>query len=197
MAQVLLLKSSILGGFSQSSVLLDYASALLQENNVSITMRDLSQSALPSLDGDIASGLRGGENLSAKQLNALAVSDELIAEIKAHDTLVIAAPMYNFSIPVPLKSWIDLIARAGVTFSYTPNGPVGLLEGKRVVIVTTTGGLHQDSPSDHVVPYLKTIMGFIGIKNVDVVYAGGLNMGEEIAVAQMAQAKQALSQLIL
>lgn len=196
MASVLVLKSSILGEYSQSAKLVD---ELLQEWQVEgskVTVRDLAEQTLPVLDGEIALALRGAENLSDKQQQAVAVSDELIAELKAHDTLIIAAPMYNFSIPTQLKNWIDLIARAGVTFTYTDTGPQGLIQGKRAVVVTTRGGVHKAGETDHVVPYLKTVLGFIGIENVDTVYAEALNMGPEAAEQGMQQAQQEIKLLV-
>ncbi|GGQ03667.1 FMN-dependent NADH-azoreductase [Shewanella litoralis] len=197
MTKVLMLKSSILGEYSQSSALVDYASEQWSKQGAEITTRDLGSSPVPMLDGEIAAGLRGGDNLSERQQAALALSDELVAEIKANDIIVIAAPMYNFSIPTTLKSWIDFIARAGVTFTYTDTGPVGLIEGKRAIIVTTRGGAHKGGTTDHVVPYLTTVLGFIGITQVETVYAEALNMGPDAAEAGISQAKQAIDAITL
>ena len=197
MAKVLILKSSILGRYSQSSALVDYLNQQWSSKGAQITVRDLGSEPVPMLDGEIASGLRGGDDLSERQLAALALSNELVAEIKAHDTIVIAAPMYNFSIPTTLKSWIDFIARAGVTFTYTDTGPVGLIEGKRAIIVTTRGGAHKGGTTDHVVPYLITVLGFIGITDVETVYAESLNMGPDAAEAGISQAKKAIDAITL
>ncbi|MBO2651529.1 FMN-dependent NADH-azoreductase [Shewanella algae] len=193
MSKVLVLKSSILGGYSQSGLLVDHLIKHWQEQGSSITVRDLAAEPLPVLDGEIATGLRGGEQLSERQQQALALSDELIQELKNHDTLVIAAPMYNFGIPTQLKNWIDLIARAGVSFSYTENGPVGLITGKRAVVITTRGGVHKDSTTDHVVPYLKTVLGFIGITEVETVYGEALNMGPDANAKGISAAKSSLA----
>lgn len=122
MANVLVLKSSILGDYSQSNGLIDHLVNSL--DTTSVIERDLASTPIPVLDGEIAGGLRGGDNLTQKQQDALTLSNQLIDEIQASDTLVIGAPMYNFSIPTQLKNWFDFIARAGVTFSYTENGPV-------------------------------------------------------------------------
>lgn len=197
MAKVLILKSSVLGSYSQSSALVDYLNQQWSSKGAQITVRDLGSEPVPMLDGEIASGLRGGDDLSERQLAALALSNELVAEIKAHDTIVIAAPMYNFSIPTTLKSWIDFIARAGVTFTYTDTGPVGLIEGKRAIIVTTRGGAHKGGTTDHVVPYLITVLGFIGITDVETVYAESLNMGSDAAEAGISQAKKAIDAITL
>ncbi|QSX40669.1 FMN-dependent NADH-azoreductase [Shewanella cyperi] len=195
MSKVLVLKSSILGGYSQSGNLVNQL--LSQMSEVEVTVRDLAADPLPVLDGEIASGLRGGDSLSERQQQALALSDSLIAELKAHDTLVIAAPMYNFGIPTQLKNWIDLVARAGVTFTYTEQGPVGLIQGKKAIVITTRGGVHKDAASDHVVPYLKTVLGFIGISEVEVVYAEALNMGPEASEQGLSQARNAMAALAI
>ena len=196
MAKVLVLKSSILGDYSQSAKLIDHLQQHWQGQGAEVTVRDLAAQPLPVLDGEIAMGLRGGDELTARQQEMLALSDELVAELKAHDTLVIAAPMYNFSIPTQLKNWIDLVARAGVTFTYTENGPKGLVEGKRAVLVTTRGGVHKNGASDHVVPYLKTVLGFIGIDEVETVYGEALNMGPEANEQGISEAKQSIEQLV-
>ncbi|GAA0786463.1 MULTISPECIES: FMN-dependent NADH-azoreductase [Pseudomonadati] len=195
MKKILMLKSSILGSHSQSSALLDDLAMLWKDQGAQITTRDLVADPIPLLDGELANGLRGGDALNERQTAALALSDTLVAELKQNDTIVLAAPMYNFMIPTQLKAWIDFIARAGVTFTYTDTGPQGLLSGKKAVIVTSRGGMHKDAGSDHLVPYLTTLLSFIGIKDVEVVYAEGLNMGPENAATAMANAKQALNQL--
>ena len=128
MANILVLKSSILGHYSQSNALID--GYLAERQGDSVTVRDLATLNLPVLDGELAMGLRGGENLNERQLAVLAQSDELVAELKGSDLVIIAAPMYNFNIPTQLKNWIDLVARAGVTFRYTETGPEGLLTGR-------------------------------------------------------------------
>jgi len=198
MSNVLVLKSSILGGYSQSALLVDHLIQHWESQGASISVRDLAgKDVLPMVDGEIASGLRGGADLTPRQQAMLTLSDSLVAELKANDTIVIAAPMYNFTIPTQLKNWIDFVARAGVTFTYTEKGPKGLVEGKRAVLITTRGGAHKDGPTDHVVPYLKTVLGFIGITDVDVVYAEALNMGPEANQKGIHAAKASIDQLTL
>ncbi|WNJ97569.1 FMN-dependent NADH-azoreductase [Vibrio ruber] len=190
MSHVLALKSSILGEYSQSSKLLD---AYLEKfGDAQVTLRDLAANPLPVLDFSVATALRAAEDLSDEQQAVVNLSDQLIAEIKAADTIVIAAPMYNFTIPTQLKNWFDLIARAGVTFQYTETGVQGLLENKKVVVITTRGGIHQGSATDNVTPYLKTILGFIGLTDIEFAYAEALNMGEESAAQGIAAAKDQL-----
>ncbi|MGR5147126.1 FMN-dependent NADH-azoreductase [Photobacterium alginatilyticum] len=195
MSKVLVLKSSILGDYSQSNGLIDHLVSSLKGDVSDITERDLADQALPVLDGEIAGGLRGGDDLSERQKETLAQSDQLINELKAHDTIVIAAPMYNFHIPTQLKNWIDLVARAGVTFSYTETGSVGLITGKKAILVTTRGGMHKDGPTDVMIPYLKTVLGFIGITDVEVVYGEALAMGPEMAEKAISEAKTELDSL--
>ncbi|EKO3384728.1 FMN-dependent NADH-azoreductase [Vibrio fluvialis] len=195
MSRVLALKSSILGDYSQSSKLLD--AYLTKFNQDELNVRDLAVEPLPVLDFSVATALRATEDLSEEQQKVVALSDELIAEVKAADTLVIAAPMYNFTIPTQLKNWFDLIARAGVTFKYTEAGVQGLIEGKKAVVITTRGGIHKDSATDNVTPYLKTILGFVGITEVEFVYAEALNMGEEPAAKGIESAKSQLEAIAL
>ena len=193
MSRVLALKSSILGDYSQSNKLVeDFIKNVDQDK---LTVRDLAANPLPILDFSVATALRATEDLSQEQQAVVNLSDTLIEEIKAADTLVIAAPMYNFTIPTQLKNWIDLIARAGVTFKYTENGVQGLIEGKKAIVVTTRGGLHKDSPSDSMTPYLRTVLGFVGITDVEFVYAEALNMGEDAAAKGISDAQSQLATL--
>ncbi|HGZ7313650.1 FMN-dependent NADH-azoreductase [Vibrio parahaemolyticus] len=191
MSRVLALKSSILGDYSQSNKLVeDFIKNVDQDK---LTVRDLAANPLPVLDFAVATALRATEDLSQEQQAVVDLSDTLIEEVKAADTLVIAAPMYNFTIPTQLKNWIDLIARAGVTFKYTENGVQGLIEGKKAIVVTTRGGIHKDSPTDNVTPYLRTVLGFVGITDVEFVYAEALNMGEDAASKGISEAQRQLA----
>ena len=193
MANILVLKSSILGQYSQSNALID--GFLADHAPDTVTVRDLASLDLPVLDGELAMGLRGGENLNERQLAVLAQSDELVAELKASDLVVIAAPMYNFNIPTQLKNWIDLVARAGVTFRYTEAGPVGLVENTRALVVSPRGGMHVGNATDLVTPYMRTVLGFIGINEVDFIYAEGMGMGPEAQAKGIEQAKEQLETL--
>ncbi|HCG5510483.1 TPA: FMN-dependent NADH-azoreductase [Vibrio parahaemolyticus] len=191
MSRVLALKSSILGDYSQSNKLVeDFIKNVDQDK---LTVRDLAANPLPILDFAVATALRATEDLSQEQQAVVDLSDTLIEEVKAADTLVIAAPMYNFTIPTQLKNWIDLIARAGVTFKYTENSVQGLIEGKKAIVVTTRGGIHKDSPTDNVTPYLRTVLGFVGITDVEFVYAEALNMGEDAASKGILEAQSQLA----
>lgn len=193
MTNTLVLKSSILGEHSQSSQLIDH----VLEGKTGIIERDLAANPLPVLDMNVATALRGSADDLSDELKAvLDLSNQLINELKSADQVIIGAPMYNFMVPTQLKNWFDLIARAGVTFSYTENGPIGLIENKKAIIVTTRGGLHKDSPRNSIESYLTTMLGFIGITDVEFVYAEALNMGEESAAAARDQARVQLAELV-
>ena len=197
MSRVLALKSSILGDYSQSSKLLDEYIAKFDQDQ--LTVRDLAANPLPVLDTSVigAFGAAATGELTADQQAIVDLSNTLIEELKATDTVVIAAPMYNFTIPTQLKNWFDLIARAGVTFKYTENGVQGLIEGKKAVVITTRGGIHKDAPQDIVTSYLKTILGFIGVTDVEFAYAEALNMGDENKEKGLDSAKQQLNSIAL
>lgn len=127
------------------------------------------------------------ENRSIEQQTALSNSDQFLNEVKLADTLLVSMPMYNFGIPSSLKAYLDQIIRVGESFSYTENGPKGLLENKRAVVILTSGGNYTESPYnqfDHVTPYLKTALGFIGIEDIKVIVAP--NMAKEEATRQQA-----------
>ncbi|MBD2810556.1 FMN-dependent NADH-azoreductase [Xenorhabdus sp. Vera] len=184
MSNVLVLKSSILAQFSHSNKMAGYFIEKWRANSSdsNITIRDLAENPVPVLDGELVGALRSSDaELTERQKSALALSDELITELKTHDVIVITAPMYNFAIPTQLKTYFDLVARAGVTFRYTENGPEGLLKDKRVVILTSRGGVHNDSPTDLITPYLRIFLKFIGITDVEFIFAEGLALGAESA----------------
>ncbi|MEY4923382.1 MAG: hypothetical protein RLY17_2099 [Pseudomonadota bacterium] len=165
MKKILILKSSILASHSQSNKLANFFVEQWRATHADdqMTVRDLAAQPIPVLDGELVGALRPSDAaLTPRQEDALALSDQLIAELQENDVIVIAAPMYNFNIPTQLKNYFDLIARAGVTFRYTETGPVGLVTGKRAIILTSRGGIHKDTPTDLVAPYLRLFLGFIG-----------------------------------
>ncbi len=199
MSKVLVLKSSILANFSQTNQLADYFVSQFQAANSAsqVTVRDLAAQPIPVLDGELVGALRPSDApLSARQEEALALSNELIDELQANDVIVITAPMYNFNISTQLKNYFDLVARAGVTFRYTDKGPEGLIKGKRVVVLTSRGGIHKDTPSDLVAPYLSLFLGFLGMTDVEFVFAEGIGYGPEVAAKAQADAKVAIDALI-
>ena len=134
-----------------------------------VISRDLAETPLPQIDEAwIKSRLVPADQQSDADRDTLALSDELIAEIKAADVIVIGLPVYNFGMPAALKAYIDLIARPRVTFAYTEGGPVGLLEGKRAIVAVASGGTKIDSAGDFATPHLRHVLGFIGIDDVTV-----------------------------
>lgn len=196
MASVLVLKSSILGGASQSNLLTDFLIEQWKKSHPQdrLTIRDLAAEPLPVLDGEMIGAFGAEEGLTPRQLELRGLSDALIAELKSHDTLVIAAPMYNFNISTQLKNYFDMVARAGQTFHYTSEGAEGLVTGKKAIVISSRGGIHGGGVSDIVTPYLKVFLGFIGIKDVMVVLAEGMAMGDHGATS-MENAKAALTAL--
>jgi FMN-dependent NADH-azoreductase len=161
-----------------------------------IQVRDLGREPLPHLDGSLLEAwMSPAEQHGEAQRAALARSEQATAELLAADVLVLAAPMYNFAIPSTLKAWLDHVLRAGVTFKYTEQGPVGLLQGKRAIVLTARGGRYAGSPADHQEPYLRQVLAFIGIEDVQFVHAEGLNLGAESAEQGLSAARQALAAL--
>ncbi|WP_409279251.1 FMN-dependent NADH-azoreductase [Pseudomonas defluvii] len=159
-----------------------------------ITVRDLAANPVPHLDETLLGGwMKPQEQRSVEELKALQRSNELTDELLAADVLVMAAPMYNFTIPSTLKAWLDHVLRAGITFKYTETGPQGLLTGKRAYVLTARGGIHAGGASDHQEPYLRQVMAFIGIHDVTFIHAEGLNMGGDFHDKGLNQAKAKLA----
>jgi FMN-dependent NADH-azoreductase len=148
-----------------------------------VTARDLAREPLPHIDDEFVAAIRGpaGPQTDAQREIARR-SDALVDELLAADTVVIAAPMINFTIPTTLKSWIDYIARAGRTFSYSENGPKGLVSGKRVFLVVARGGVYGDKAQyDFQLPYLRHVLAFLGMTDVEVIDVEGTAFGPEAA----------------
>jgi FMN-dependent NADH-azoreductase len=149
-------------------------------SDVSVTRRDLAQ-GLPFVDADwVHANLTDPDARSDAQRQTLSGSDALVAEVMAADVLVIAAPVYNFGVPASLKAWIDQIARARLTFRYTEAGPQGLLRDKKVYILTATGGTAVGSAIDFATPWLKFVLGFLGLTDIEVIAADrGMSRGDD------------------
>lgn len=178
MAKILVLKSSIMGEGSQTNRLIDVMLEHRKDQGLQddITIRNLAEMNLPVLDLEIFQALRGAENINQDIQRIVALSDELIAELKSADLLVIGAPMYNLNVPTQLKNWFDLVARARQTFRYTETYPQGLVEGVKAMVVSSRGGIHVGQETEAVTPYLKAVLGLMGIHDVDFIYAEGLDM---------------------
>lgn len=165
---------------SQSRALSAKLIERLSNHTTTVTQRDVGINPPPAVTEDwVNANFTPAENRTDQQNQTLALSDEMIAEIEAADTLVLAVPIYNFGVPAAFKAWIDQIARAGRTFKYTENGPVGLLEGKKAYVVITSGGTESGSATDFATPYAKHALGFIGISDVEVVAADQLMLDAE------------------
>lgn len=153
-------------------------------DGATVIRRDLAQ-GVPLIDGAwIGANFTPAADRSEVQKAALAVSDAMVAELQAADVIVIGTPIYNFSVTAAMKAWIDLVARAGVTFAYSETGPKGLLEGKRAIIAIASGGTPVDSEIDFAGRYIRHIMGFIGITDVEFVKADSLGNGGDAKIAE-------------
>lgn len=170
----------------------------LQAANPAATLDVLDLGANPPavLDSTALGALfTPADQRSAEQAARVASDDALIAQVQAADVLVLGVPMYNFTIPVQLKSWFDAIARNGVTFRYTANGPEGLLKGKTAYVALARGGRYRDTALDSQVPLIRTFLGFLGITDVHFIYAEGLNMGPEATAQGFAEAEAEIARL--
>ena len=156
-------------------------------SKIDIRERDLNRNA-EFIDADwIAANLSDAEDRSDIARQRLAYSDELIAELQWADHILLTTPMYNFGVPATVKAWIDQVCRAGITFRYTENGPVGLLADKRADIVITTGGAALASQVDFVSGYLRQVFGFIGIDDVTIIGADRMNSDSDASIARARQ----------
>jgi FMN-dependent NADH-azoreductase len=197
--KILQVNASARSAGSNSTRLAGSITARLKALNpgASIRLRDLASNPHPVLDEPAMAALfTPVEQRTGEQAARVALDDALIAEVQEADAIVLGVPMYNFGVPVQLKSWIDAIARAGVTFRYTEKGPEGLLKGKKAYVALARGGLYRDTPADSQVPYLKNILGFLGIADVEFVYAEGLAMGAEAASKALATAEAQILELL-
>lgn len=182
MANILHIKSSILGEAGQSNALSQnfveqYASTHVGSE---VVTRDLGENPVPHLTGEAIGGfgLAEGER-NATQEEALRLSNKLINELREADVVVLGLPMYNFGVPSALKAWIDYVARAGETFRYTEMGPEGLLKGKKAYVLAARGGKYFGTAADSQTAFINTFFNFIGISDIEIIYAEGLAMGDE------------------
>ncbi|MDB6182778.1 FMN-dependent NADH-azoreductase [Paracoccus fistulariae] len=192
--KILHLDAAITGENSVSRKLTADITAKLQARNpaASVTYRDLNE-GVPAIDGAWFEAVRlAPASPSAEQQKLIGISDAYLKEVQDADVLVIGSPVYNFGITAQLKNWLDQIARAGVSFRYTESGPEGLLTGKRAIIAYTAAGTPLGSDLDFASGYLRHMLGFMGITEVEFVAADRLAMDRD---AGMARAQQALDQI--
>jgi FMN-dependent NADH-azoreductase len=161
-----------------------------------VAVRDLARDPHPPLDEPALAALfTPAEQRSPEQAARVALDDALIAQLQAADAIVLGVPMYNFGVSVQLKAWLDAVARAGTTFRYTADGPVGLVTGKKVYVALARGGVYRGLPTDLQVPYLRTMLGFLGMTDIEFVYAEGLAMGDEAAARGFEDARAQVERL--
>lgn len=201
MTRILLLNSSPRSDSVSAKVAAEIVKKLQANSKGStIVERNLSKHALPHMDEDFVVGSRiEADKRSKSQQAAVDLSDKLIAEVAASDTLVIASPMFNFGPSTTLKAWFDYILRAGVTFRYTEKGPEGLLTGKKVYVVVARGGIYSEGPLkaiDFQEPYLRHLLGFVGITDVTFVRIEGIAYGPEAAEKAMTVALESIPKLL-
>ena len=200
MSHLLVINSSAAGRDSVSRVLVaDAVSKLLEADPaVHVTHRDLGENPPPHLISQTLNGVRGTATTDT-EFAARRLSDELIGELKAADTIVIGAPMYNFSVPTTLRAWFDHVLRAGVTFKYVDGAVRGLLGGKRVIVIESRGGMYSEGPAqaiDFQEPYLRHLLGFIGITDVTFVRAEKIGYGPDARTAAIEDAKAQISEVV-
>jgi len=196
--KILQLNASARSAGANSTRLADAVTARLkaQHPGAEVVLRDFASDPHPVLDEPALTALfTPPAQRTPEQAARVALDDALIAQVKSADAIVLGVPMYNFGIPVQLKTWIDAIARAGETFRYGANGPEGLITGKKVYVTLARGGLYRDTPADTQVPYLKSVLAFLGMTDVEFIYAEGLAMGAESASKGFAEAEERIDEL--
>ena len=199
MKSLLVINSSAAREGSVSRTLVEATVARLLEDSplAQVVRRDLGEAPVPHLSTATLAGVRGVPATLAEK-SARALSNELIAELRTADTIVIGAPMYNFGVTTGLRAWFDHVLRAGETFSYSEAGPKGLLIGKRVIVIESRGGLYSEGPAvavDFQEPYLRHLLGFIGLTDVTFVHAEKIGYGPEARAAALSQAKRRIASL--
>jgi FMN-dependent NADH-azoreductase len=169
-------------GSSTRALLDDLVAALEQRHGaIDLTHRDLADT-LPHVDPDwIEANFTAADERTAAQREKLALSDHLVAEVRAADALVIGVPIYNFGVPASLKAWVDMICRARLTFRYTETGPQGLMEGRKAFLVVASGGVAVDSEVDFATPYMRQALKFVGIRDIEVIAADRQNQRGDAA----------------
>ncbi|WP_338549346.1 FMN-dependent NADH-azoreductase [Roseovarius phycicola] len=180
---------------TEDSVTRDLSARLVAQNpEAKVIIRDLAAAPLPQITEDwVNANFTPVDARTEVQKATLELSNNLVDELQAADTLIIGLPIYNFGVPAAMKAWIDLIARAGLTFRYTENGPKGLLEGKRAIVAVASGGTKTGSEIDFATPYIRHVLGFVGITDVAIVAADQMSVDAEASLARVEAEIEALA----
>lgn len=202
MSNILLITSSPRGAASHSTRVAAELAAKLREADPASTLvvRDLVADPLPHIDADYSTGIyTPAETRTQRQAEVVAVSDAVVDEVFAADTIILATGFINFGISSTLKSWVDHVARSGKTFAYGESGPKGLVTGKKVYVVLASGGVYSEGGAvqmDHAIPYLRSVLGFLGMTDVEVIRVEGVGMGPEATAAALDKATTRIEALI-
>jgi FMN-dependent NADH-azoreductase len=199
MKTLLQINSSLFSGAGQSSQMAaQFIAGWLEANpQAAVVTRDLGATPVPHLTADRFSALISSiEGRTPEQQAVLDFADTLLDELQRADVIVLGLPMYNFGLPSALKAYFDHIARAGVTFRYTEQGPVGMLGGKKVYVFAARGGAYAGTSADTQTAYVRNFLGFLGLNEIEFVYAEGLNMGEDSKQSALQTAQGEIRQLI-
>ena len=199
MSKVLYINSSARNNSSLSRQLSGEFVAKLAAQGSTVVERDLAVQQVPHLTEEVIGAFfTPAEQRGAEAAFTVKLSDTLVDELLAADVLVLAAPMYNFSVPSTLKAWIDHVVRVGRTFQYTATGPVGLVAGKKAYVFTSSGGIYSEGPAasyDYLSTYLRTALGFIGITDVSFIQTEGVSRGDEALANALAKTRASIAAL--
>ena len=199
MKTLLQIRSSIFSNDGQSSRLAERFVARWSASNPGgkVIVRDLAKEPIPHLDAArFGAFLAKPEERTPAQQAVVDYSDALIGELKRADVVVLGLPMYNFGVPSTLKAYFDHVARVGETFKYTEKGPVGLLTGKKVYVFAARGGMYAGTPNDTQTPFIRIFLSFLGMSDIEFVYAEGLAISEASKQHSLARAEAVIDALV-
>lgn len=198
MTTLLQIKTSVFSDHGNSSRLANEFVAAWQRKHPDgrVVVRDLGSEPPPHLTAErVQAFFTAPDQRTPEQQAHAAASQELIDELKSADVVVLGLPLYNFGVPSPLKAYFDHLARAGITFRYTANGPEGLLADRKVYVFAARGGFYQGTPAELQTPFVTTFLNFIGLKDVEFVYAEGLNISEDQKLTALRAASQQIAEI--
>lgn len=198
MKNILVIRSSVNKANSVSNQMIDEFVAKLQDKypTVAITERDLNEKPVPTLSAATVNAVRAGETDTSAKAEAYQLANTLVDEIKSAEAVVIGVPMYNFGVPATLKAYVDYIARPRVTFAYSEDGPHGLLPNVPVYAFVSSAGVYEEGKGDFMSPWLRQVLGFVGLNNVNVIKTEGFAFGEEAAAKAFADTRERINEII-